>query len=475
MSSSDGSSSTASRVPPPRAGRSRIVALCALVLAGMLARGACADPLPHVVVVVIDTLRADRLGGAYGSARGLTPFLDALAARGTAFTAAYATSSWTSPSVASLLTSRFPSQHRVETYFSALRPDETTLAAVLRRAGYATAAFSANPVLAPVLGSGRFGVWHMHPTAPKLPADRLTAKALRWVDAVRRRRPGTPLFLYLQYMEPHAPYRPPQAYRDRFVAGAPAQAAEAARKLATLAWDDLSPAEVETLRGLYDAEVAAMDARLRDLFAALDARGILRDAVVVVTADHGEEFKDHGWLLHGTSLFEELVHVPLVVVSPPGRPADRPRGPVTQNVSLVDVAPTILSLVGLPSPPRFEGRALLPQSAPLPPVDVLAELSVNGEIAALQRHTEALVRDRVKLITPRQTGGAPAPPVVYDLAADPGEQHPDPPDVAPSAGRLLEALRRKTADLATRAAPAGEHQPLDDETKEKLRRLGYLL
>jgi choline-sulfatase len=451
----------------------RCMLACLAILSGVLPARGASQSRPNIVLVVIDTLRADRLGGAYGGARGLTPFIDELAARGTVFTSAYSTCSWTNPSVASLFTSRYPSQHRVQTYFSVLQPDEVTVAEVLRAAGYATGAFSGNPVIAPNHGFAQgYDVWRVHPRAVKLQGDRLTGKAIRWIDRTRREAPSKPIFLYLQYMEPHSPYRPRAEYRARFLTERRpgVSASEGLRKLDEQRYGELTDDEVAAIATLYDAEVAQVDAELRAAFAALQSRGILDDAIVVIAADHGEEFWDHDWIYHGSSLFNELVHVPLVIVTPRGA---IPRGVVNENVSLVDVAPTLLGLLGLPAERRFEGRPLLPRAEGSPPADVLAELPVNVDTAELQRHAQALIRGSSKLVTRRERNGR-LQPLVYDLAADPGERQPDPPSLVGRSAPLLERLRRHEVELARRAAPSSDHQPVDDEMKEKLRRLGYL-
>src|SRR5581483_9381034 len=172
---------------------------------------------PNVVLIVVDTLRADALG-SYGNRRGLTPFLDRWADQGTRFANAYAASSWTLPSVASLLTSRYPTQHRVTSFFAYLADDETTLAHVLHRHGWATAAFSANPALPRHLAASGFDTFPAYEPWRKLATPPLVRKSLLWVDRVRRETPGRPLFLYYQLMEPHAPYEPPEPYRARFAA-----------------------------------------------------------------------------------------------------------------------------------------------------------------------------------------------------------------------------------------------------------------
>src|SRR5206468_635688 len=180
-----------------------------------------------------------------------------------------------------------------------------------------------------------------------------------------------------------------------------------------------------------------LDARLRVLFAGLERRGVLDKSIVVFTADHGEEFREHGQLAHGTSLYNELIRVPLIVLVP----GQRGGRVVRDNVSLVDVAPTLLALLGLPPEPRFEGRSLVPLlTGDAPGADVVAELPpISSSPLDLGRHSLALVRGSVKLVVPRKTGFAKMRPMLFDLATDPGEARPDPPGTAALAGRFVRA------------------------------------
>jgi arylsulfatase A-like enzyme len=432
---------------------------------------------PNIVVVVADTLRADRLG-AYGNRRGLTPFLDELAARGTTFTNAYAASSWTCPSVASLFTSRYPSEHGVSDFDSKVPESEVTLAERLGELRYISAGFSANLRLARPLGYGQgFTGWFPFATRDKLTTDRLGRKSLLWLDQAWNRRARRPLFLYYQLMETHGPYEPEaEAHApDRAIAplrrricgtcGAGERAASLNALLTGMHWDALAADDVAELESLYDAEVASLDTRLRALFTGLASRGVLDKAIVVFTADHGEEFRDHGALEHGTSLFNELVRVPLIVLTP-GQRAGRV---VRDNVSLVDVAPTVLEMVGVDAGPAAEGRSLVPLLAGASvPADVVAELPpVTTSGGDPGRHDLAFVRGTTKLIVPRGDAGA----IVYDLASDPGEQRPEPARRACES--CLHAAQRRVEELRTRAA-VPEHAVVDERMRDRLRALGYV-
>jgi arylsulfatase A-like enzyme len=449
--------------------RSRHLALALLALLG----SACTrQSPPNVVVIVVDTLRADRLG-SYGNPRGLTPFLDGLAARGAVFLNAYATTSWTCPSVASLLTSRYPSQHRVVSFDSRLSDEEVTFAERLAPLHYVAGGFSANFRLLQSLGYAQgFTRWFAQVTSGEdMRGPELRAHALEWLDGAWHPGSGQPGLLYMQYMEPHAPYEPVEPYRSRFERredGA-GDAAALNAKLVGLRWYDLTSADVHLLESLYDGEVAAVDAELRQLFAELERRGFLDRSIVIVTGDHGEEFWEHGGLMHGTNLYNETVRVPLIVVAPGIEAGQR----VEENVSLVDVAPTLLELLGLAAEPRFEGRSLVPLlrgrsgtgHATEPPRDIILQLESTGYGLDAREHVDGIARGPITVLV-RPTGSTET----YDLAVDPAEKNDNP---SGHTAALAEAIAQKSADLRTRAGAPVKGPALDDATREKLRALGY--
>jgi arylsulfatase A-like enzyme len=449
-----------------------LAAICALAIVPL--RGQARTP--NVLMIVIDTLRADRVG-AYGNPRGLTPFLDELAKRGTVFTNAYAPSSWTCPSIASLFTSRYASQHHVTTFNAQLNAEEVTLAEILGERGYIGAGFSANFRLAETHGYAQgFGHWRTFVSREdqsKVRGPSLRAESGPWLRKTQAARPGAPLFVYLQYMEPHAPYQPLDAQRRAF---APARdgvdEAGAMAKLVSVGsgTKQLSGAELELLAALYDAEVASVDAELRTLFADLQASGFLDNAIIVITADHGEEFGEHGELLHGVTLYNAAIRIPLIIVAP-GVGEGRV---VRDNASLIDVAPTLLDLLGVSAEPTFEGRSLVPLMTaaedPPPRSDVLSELEPIDRRRDGRTHSRAFMRGMRKLLVKR-VGGA----LEYDLVKDPGEQHGthEPRARIRGDGDLWRALVQKQRQLTQRVAKAQVTQPLDDAAKEQLRALGY--
>ncbi|HJQ84542.1 MAG TPA: sulfatase [Candidatus Binatia bacterium] len=468
----------------------RTFAAC-LGLVALVALPGCrrATPMPpDVLLIVADTLRADRLG-AWGNRDRLTPFLDSLAARGTAFRRAYAQTSWTNPSVASLITSRYQSQHGVVAFKSVLPASETTLAEALHAAGYTTGGFSANGLIGPQFGFGQgYDRYRAHfvlkRDAPQYMwmserGPTMNAEALQWIDFLwsQGHHPSKPVFLYLQYMETHSPYAPLPAFLAR-VRGDESPLDLHAVNEAVYFGHLLGVSDVmlHDIVDVYDAEVLALDAAIQQLFAALGQRGFLDNAVVIITADHGEEFKEHGLMGHEKTLYEEVIHVPLLVLMPgQTRPVV-----VDDVVSLVDVAPTLLDVLGIAAPAGFEGvsraRVLgrpglrpwlrrLFASAPAPS-SAYTELIKPEGAKRFTPHERALVlRDR-KLIE-----GVAGEREFYRLDVDPGEKDPQ---GVPAGER--EALATSLAEMrarATRAPSAGETKPLDEETKQRMRALGY--
>jgi arylsulfatase A-like enzyme len=434
----------------------------------------------NVLLIVVDTLRADRLG-AYGSERGLTPFLDSLARHANVFERAYAQSSWTNPSIASLMTSRLQSEHRVFSFGSSLSEDETTLAEVLGGAGYATAAFSANVLLRRGLGFAQgFDVFE-NVSRPdrkrgkgflKGRAEAVRQKATAWVDALRSQSEGgPPAFLYVHYMEPHAPYDPPQELIDEVLGDRPASELEKANLLMGLAVLVPEDPAIRAIEAYYDVEVRSLDADLERLFAELEARGFLENCVVVVTADHGEEFYEHEVLGHHQSLYEEVIRVPLIL----RLPGQAEGAKISAVVSLVDVAPTIFELAGVRPPQSFGGHSLLytpglrglsrwmalrkrlsGEAGPLP---AFSELIKKEGTLRQTAHERAVIDDGDKLIV-----GVDGGREYYELAEDPQERIPAPGAAAARLDRILSGLGS--------VDPGGPGQ-LDAETKERMRALGY--
>jgi len=429
----------------------------------------------NILLVSIDTLRADHLG-AYGYARDTSPHLDALARRGVLFETALSTSSWTLPAHASLLTGLEPWQHTLQDDGTRLPARIPTLAAALGARGFYTFAVVSHVYVASPFGLDR-GFAHFddegiaggtrNPTADESIDRLLTALDARPADR--------PFFAFLHLFDPHWDYSAPGAWGTRFVDPAYRGPVDGSyeQMRAFAGADRAMPADdLAALVARYDGEIAFVDAQLGRLFAALRARGLEQDTLIVVTGDHGEEFEEHRRLGHGRTLFEEQLRVPLILAGDPRLGTGvRWRDPV----SLVDVAPTLLALFpeasdasagaqpGEPAEPAgaaqrggaaagtHEPRAAAPGPAGDGPGRALLPGAIaRGKLARRTLFAEsqrfgidvASARNaRHKLIEQRNNHWR----LFFDLERDPGEQHPS--RVAGDAAALARAFDRH-AELA---------------------------
>jgi choline-sulfatase len=448
-------------------------ALAALLLVGSFGcrGGEAGDGAPgkppaapaNILLLVIDCLRGDGVG-VNGYERPTTPHLDALAAEGTSFRQAFAQASWTRPSLPTILTGLYPSEHGLMdlgedegAHVQALDESIETFPERLAAAGYATAMFGEQHKLAPRFGLGQgFEVWHHRSGG----APNINRKAADWAAGVGERR----FFAYLHYLEPHWPYCPPREVRGRFDDGGGFDVCADWRGLRRQLNEEgrvLDEAQRRTMRARYDEELLALDAELGKLFADLEARGLWDETLVIVTADHGEEFFEHGGWFHGQSLHDELVHVPLLVKPPASWGA--PRGQVLDGlVESRDISATALAAAGVTALPPGTVD-LLPwvrgergEDAPRPFV-----VSEAVDKVALRTATAKLIVDRQG---DRQQ--------LYDLAADPGELN----DLGPSAPPQLATLRREMAGWKRTLQPPrhGKVVEVDDETRQGFEALGYI-
>jgi arylsulfatase len=324
-----------------------------------------ARSLDAVVLITVDTLRADRLG-VYGSPEPTSPVIDALAAESVRFTRAATTCPATAPSIASILTGHHRAVHGVERNTTPLARKVLTLAEILRRAGHRTIAVVSNDVLDRRGFEQGFARFHMADIDPKRPRLGLDVAVVKHVGRELRRVGATPFFLWVHFMAPHGPYRPPPAYAARFPPRRYRRPGEGALALLSGNYGLGGVPRYQRLgrlrdparfRALYDAEVRYTDTLAGMIMRRLQQIGRWDRTVLVFTADHGESLGEHdAYFQHGWFAHQPTVHAPLLIRAP-GRlsPAQ-----VTNSVSLVDLTPTILALLGVPTRAVFEGRSLLP-------------------------------------------------------------------------------------------------------------------
>jgi arylsulfatase A-like enzyme len=431
---------------------------------------------PNVLVIAVDTLRASALG-CYGAQRDTSPNVDRLAGEGLLFARAISPSSWTVPAVGSFFTGLLPREHELQQSKGLpLARSHEALAERLSAAGITTGAFVSNVLLTPSrnFDQGFESYLEVRPQD----ARTLHAAALRWI----REQQGSQWFAYVHALEPHDPYVPHADVTERFVdADDPYQGPypkASIRKLLDIVQrlraedaSAIAPRDLEHFRSLYDGEVAWWDARLGELLADLDAQGQLDDTVVVITSDHGEEFLEHGLLLHGQSLFEELVHVPLILWGPGIVPAGR----VEAAVGTVTLHRTVCELMGVE--PAGAGPSLLAvargDAAPGPILlDTLKGRRPGDKTA---HRLDGVRTDRWKLLRHQVE---PMRYELYDLSVDPGEQD----DLLIEAGRktsdgtpasvLLEELAPRLGQPGTGVQESSTRP--DGEMLNLLRDLGYL-
>jgi arylsulfatase A-like enzyme len=424
----------------------------------------------NLVLIVLDALRADHLG-SHGYERATSPCLDAVAQRSTQFTNAFAQAPMTITSMASVLTGMYPPFHGAT--------DRTPLGdvlpiwpALLEQHGYATVLVSANPFVGRAFGLARGfrDVFELFASAPDYPRglegvvrpQALVATATDWLSARR----SEPFFMLLHFLQPHTPYAPPKPYWGTF--GTDDHAFDGRFDTIAAAYQQ-SRAVAEALRqpaiDRYDDNIRYVDAAICRLMQQLDLLELSEHTAIVITADHGEQFLDHNGFGHPPgSMFDELLHVPLIVVRPGAAPGRR-----SELVEGVDIGPTMLELAGIDAP-FGQGRSLLS--------------SAQGDGRAKDRAVFAFSRredwrtdagifsvqtvrtSRYKLI--RQL--PEKPDLLYDLEVDPRQLGNSAPQDPERVAQLVGMIEERLAGSVAQAAPAAT---IDPSTREHLRALGY--
>lgn len=451
---------------------------------------ALAHPGTNLLIVLFDTLRADHTQ-PYGSPKVKTPQLLALAARGVTFTDASANASWTAPSVTSLLTSTHPTVHGVSgaaafdklSAVSMVPPGLPLLPEVLQQHGYATQAIFNNPIISPSFGYERGfdevdEYFHLREQVLKespSPAEQVERVWERDFEPLLARRGERPFFVFLHEIDPHHPYQAPEPWVRMYLKERREPAADLAGSgLAVHDWflhdpGRLSPRLVREIQGLYDAEVSFMDAYLGELVAKLEAAGLREDTLIVFLSDHGESLAEHGLLGHGKTLYEEVLEVPLLM----SLPGVLPEGlRVTDPVALVDVAPTVLGLLGVPAPAGMQGRSLVPLLGPHPPPPAPRARFARSRFEGRWNLDSVRVADW-KLIRRARDGGRDWE--LYDLAHDPREARnrwSEEPIVGGTLRQLLLAKMVRDAERREQVAPVAVDR-LDPGVRQQLRALGY--
>ncbi len=431
---------------------------------------------PNVVLVVVDTLRADYLG-AYGDPRGLSPNIDGVGAEG-AIWEAFGQSSWTKPSVATILTSLYASSHGAMSKPSVL-PDVTTLADAMQEQGYTTSGFVSNINLAPSFNfqqgfdeytyfapdylfgaeesSSKLVIYSILRVVNfKLFKDRYVEQyyqdsrtvndaALPWIERHKDDR----FFALLHYMDPHDPYFT-HPYDGKGIARVENQ--------------NPPPEFAAEMKELYAGEIAYMDESFGHLVEKLRELGLYDDTLIILTADHGEEFQEHGGWWHGTTLYNEQIAVPLITKFPAGTYiSGRPTG----VARLLDVSPTILSAAGAPLPDEWQG-ADLGEGIPASRAAFAEEDHEGTIITAIRKGPTKLIR--------AQAGNPRGLPEValFDVEGDPGEQRNLAEERSVEISELDQEIIAISTGASADAVEGGGDVEMDDATRDRLRALGYI-
>jgi arylsulfatase A-like enzyme len=469
---------------------------------------------PNIILISIDTLRADHLS-CYGYKRPTTPQLDRIAAEGILFKNAYSTAVWTPPAHASMLTGLYPSQHGTVN-FRKLNDKIPTIAQTLRDHGFATAGFVNNPAVGEFVGLDRgftdfFEIWEgvtskyllirgIHFLYRKWlgllgvqdhGAKKTNELAKEWLaaHAVDER----PFFMFLHYIEPHNPIDAPYPYKKKFVEvnGAAALDMEKIQKVAfnpLVCYTDnlkLNESERAYLISLYDGEIAYVDSMVGEVIESLRAMKILDDTMVIITADHGEHFGEHGHYSHTSSLYQPIVHIPLIIRYPRAYPAAELFEPPVQHV---DIFPTLLDLLNIAddSLNNLPGLSLLPRNGRLEirrDRQILAEW--EGKIPTFVKrrlsnstnasYVEGLFTAKMQMILEageKYIYGEDGREELYNLSADPGELN----NLASADKARCQYLKKLMMEILKTELPQQESPEgvMDEQVKERLKGLGYL-
>ncbi len=436
----------------------------------------------NAIVVLIDTLRADRLT-AYAKTRVRTPAFDKFAKESTVFERCHAPSNWTKPSCATVLTGLYPDTHKARGHSSRLASSSKMASEIFRTAGFATGAFIANGYLAAEFGFKRGWTKYINfiRENKKTEAVNVFKESLDFIAGHKDK----PFFTYIQTIDPHVPYDPPAEDLKLYDAqgyDGPVRNRSTGNLLEEIKRKkvELNARDRRRLEALYDGEITYHDRHFGHFLDGLNKLGVLNDTAIIVCSDHGEEFFDHDSVGHGHTLYEELLHVPLVVRAPGIVPAGKR---VNTEVGLSDILPTLLQATGVPIPKGMEGHDLLPVSNDAIP-DPFAAAFASFYSEADGRNLSWTARKGAFKLRMR----GPARTYLYNLEADPREKT----DVDTRYPLALRALRialgqfiaapdkhnwssgQLSALAVASPKPDDEQAEMPEDLKQQLRALGYM-
>ena len=442
---------------------------------------------PNIVLISVDTLRADHLG-CYGYQRNTSPHIDQLAAEGALFENAISSTSWTLPAHSALFTGLADTVHGCLDIKQRLAESRSTLAERLKSAGYTTIAFFSGATMHPIFGLAQGFDEYQDCTSYADQSTELAADGqVPWDEAVRaaaradvtsprvhhevqrwlQGNQSRPFFMFIHMWDVHADYIPPRPYDQMFDPDydGPITGRDVRHNPAINA--KMPARDIEHLIALYDGEIAWTDAHIGKILADLDTLGLRDSTIVALLSDHGEEFFEHGGKGHRQTLFDEVIHIPLIIRYPARIPAGRR---YSQQACMIDMLPTVLALSNQPPPTDVMGQSL----APLFTGGSLQQdtLAVS-ELFTLGRAYRSFRRPDRKAILHEPTGNT----VIFDLQADPAEKSPLPNIQSPLAQTMLADMRNATKWLIEqrqRHETNTTATTLPDQVRQQLESLGYI-
>jgi arylsulfatase A-like enzyme len=411
---------------------------------------------PHIILIVVDTLRRDHLG-CYGYGRDTSPNIDRLAGKSTLYENAFSQAPWTLPAVASLLTSRYPSELGIQGFNKRIPDTEIFLQEMLSARGYATHAVVSHDFVGQKWGFGQgFDSFESFAGGHRtVSSAEVTDAALGIVDQIQ----GLPTFLFVHYFDPHFLFLEHAGYR--FAESPPEVESEwwqmPYRQLRAKArMGHLSEAQREYLLDLYDSEIAYTDHHVGRFLDRLENAGYLEDAIIIFTADHGEEFLDHGGLGHTATVFNELINVPLIIKWPGIESPQRS----SRYVAHVDLLPTLIDYLGIGEAPEFSGMHLGQRMSDTP---IFAETRRYQKVSAV-------IQGGIKLVVDERDKSER----YFDLESDPNEQAPAAEIADGEAMRAVLGRYQRRAQAGLVRLEQEADIEITDEERQQLEALGYV-
>jgi arylsulfatase A-like enzyme len=421
----------------------------------------------NVIIYLVDTLRADHLG-CYGDHEIKTPNIDRFASQGVLFERAYSQASWTKPSTATLLTSTYPSYHGAITREDGLTKKVTTIAECLRDEGYLTTGFINNPNIVSDFGfhQGFDSYIEIYQQLKQRPlyAHHMNQLILPWLE----KSANMPFFLYIHTVDPHDPYNPPPPFNTMYDNNYQGSINGLSSTLCDIEEGKIkvAPRDIQHLEALYDAEITLNDEAFGELIEKLKELQLYNRTLVLFTSDHGEEFYEHHGVKHGDTLYEEQVHIPIIIRDPFHFPSEHRIGSM---VGIIDIMPTILRLLNISVPAQCEGKSLIPlirDEKNFFVADLFFEEDLDGKII------QAVRRKQWKLIFYPKTDKLE----LFNLEKDAEEKHnvaSEYPELASSLYEEMKHWHQKQIEQRAGLLRPKVHK-LSEETIRQLKALGYL-